>query len=265
MDDPKYKKVAMFKCPVKSQYYEANDLEEASFVVFKSDLIAQRPKSVVISSQAGGILHKINYTLNFDSYTFFYGTLASLVDVIEYTDFRKQPLEDLEDSGNTTWQEDIPSDDLIKFLSNYTSNVNRIFKIDTNDTVIYKCIGQQITDSNNTKNNSVISTFLLVKLTNSTQNLAIDDYIYGDASNGFLERVISLDRIRTVSNGEKLVIQSELVQCISLSEDDLVEQEQDDFEVFKKSDLNCEGGINSKLSLLIVESSNLALNQVCLI
>ena len=41
LDDTKYRNVAFFKCPVVSQFYEENDLEESSssFVVFKSDQI----------------------------------------------------------------------------------------------------------------------------------------------------------------------------------------------------------------------------------
>ena len=92
IDLGKYAHIAVFKCPVVSQYYEANAEEDSSFLVFQSEEITAliRPRSVLYSRQAGGVLHKVNYTLKFDAYTFVYASLASLLDLIKYADFRDQ-------------------------------------------------------------------------------------------------------------------------------------------------------------------------------
>jgi hypothetical protein len=75
---------SIYKCPVKSFYYKDNDEEEASVIVFKSDDITNQiwPNRVLVSSQAGGIVHKINFTVKYDAFTFSYATLASLTDIV---------------------------------------------------------------------------------------------------------------------------------------------------------------------------------------
>ena len=152
------------------------------------------------------------------------------------------------------WKQDTPSDELFEFMRNHTSDSNSIYRI--TNSVVYICVGRPQTNS------SVVSTFVLVELTNSTQSLNINDHIYADQTLGLLERIQSLQRFRVNSSHEKVLIQTELVACGDLGADDGAMLMLDDLHTLNaKSELSCAGGINSNLSMYIVDaSSNATLN-----
>ena len=136
LDSAQFSNIPLFKCPVESQYFETNTEEDASFLVFKSDEISSRirPKTVLYSSQAGTIIHKVNYTLKFDEFTFSYASLASLTDLIKYADFRNHPMQ-LVNATASQWTEDVPLKDLFSFLLNYTAEFN--LTAQNNSTILF--------------------------------------------------------------------------------------------------------------------------------
>ena len=215
--------ISLFKCPVVSLYYEDNNEEDASMIVFNSDKITNdiQPRSILFSKQAGGIIHKINYTFKFDAFTFSYVTLASLTDMVKYADFRNHSVQFQNDSvngssGGVRWTEDIPSDYLFNFLVNYTSDLNHIYNIQ--DASVFKCVGRLQNNTNMITNSTVYSTYIVVALTNTTQNLSVNDYIYGNATLGFLERIVSIDRIQVNATLAKILLHSELVNGYDLND-----------------------------------------------
>jgi hypothetical protein len=243
---------SIYKCPVKSFYYKDNNEEEASVIVFKSDDITNQiwPNRVLVSSQAGGIVHKINFTVKYDAFTFSYATLASLTDLIKYADFRDHPI-DVSNSSDNKWTEDLPSDNLYSFLENNTSPLNHIYNI--NNVSVFKCLGRSKTQNNT----SFYSTYILIESTNLTQDLSEDDFIYGNQTLGFLERTIVTDRIRVGSGEEKLLIQTELVRGDELNNNSMFKF---DANLNNKSELICNGRSNSNSSMFIVDLSTFAYN-----
>jgi hypothetical protein len=243
---------SIYKCPVKSFYYKDNNEEEASVIVFKSDDITNQiwPNRVLVSSQAGGIVHKINFTMKYDAFTFSYATLASLTDIVKYADFRDHPIE-FSNSSDNEWTEDLPSDNLYSFLENYTSPLNHIYNM--NNVSVFKCLGRPQT----LNNTNVYSTYILIESTDLTQTLSENDFIYGNQTFGFLERTIATDQLQVGSGEEKLLIQTELVRGDELNNNSVFNF---DVNLKNKSELICTGRSNSNSSMFIVDLSTFAYN-----
>lgn len=237
--------IKIYKCPIHASEEEIkNDFDPSILIFKKSHFIHETLKQtpVIISNQTDYLAHQVKGLATFNEFSFAYASLASLHDLFDRVHIINQPgYFQLKNSNPNI--EYVPEDELMSKLNIKTnSKDNNVFQL--TDLPVYKCKG---------KNGSI---YLLTKSTsNITINLKVNDVIYSEKSNGFLETIRNIDKIDISSDEHRLIIETKLTDC-SINQDKL-ESKLKNFRLInlEKNDLNCQGGYNSNLSLYLTKNT----------
>lgn len=156
-----------------------------------------KPSSIILSNQAGFIMNQVDTLIEIDKYIFLTSYPISVNQIIEFSDFKNATLDQID----TKFKEQIPTAEMFSLLSNYTRT-----KFQLNSA--FKCVS------------SSNSTIFIVTLANNETNplvfnLDINDLIYSDKSNGFLETVSGFELISSKNYGVKTFIKTAFTNCDS--------------------------------------------------
>lgn len=227
----------IFKCPIITQYEKEID---PSILIHRNTNSGFQIKndSVVLSNQTEYLVHHVKSIKVIDNFTFAYASMASLFDIFDNVQMQNQRADI--SKKNISTKEKIPDDKLMRILES-KKNLNGVFELSTGP--IYKCLG---TNS---------SSYALVKSTNESNNLQINDIIFGKNSHGYLETIKNIDRINVSVDEHRFVIETKLTYCNRIL--DTLENRISNLNLIdlNKTDLNCKGGYNSDSSLYLVENS----------
>ncbi|XP_035693505.1 uncharacterized protein LOC118427704 isoform X2 [Branchiostoma floridae] len=204
---------------------------------------------VIVSGQAGGVMHIVESTAPVGPYAFVLGSAANIEDVVAYSSF-KEEVDPVAIDDETT-EEDVPdavllSDALNGDLPTNSSNVTVI----NSDIPVYKCVGNAYISGTE---DEWVSSFLVFDATD-IEDLSLNDgdILAGSQSNGWLETVTG---VNAALGDEFSFVQTELVRCGEELPDT------NTFAIPTKSeqyipDLHCVGGDNSK-GILVYENKTL--------
>ncbi|XP_078674364.1 uncharacterized protein LOC144912686 [Branchiostoma floridae x Branchiostoma belcheri] len=202
---------------------------------------------VIVSGQAGGVMHVVESTAPVGPFAFVLGSAANIEDVVAYSSF-KEEVDPVAIDDDTT-EEDVPDPVLLSTaisgdLPVNSSNVTVI----NNDVPVYKCVGNAYVSNSG---DEWMSMFLVFKATDFNDLGSEDgDILVGSESNGWLETVTG------VSAGDEFsFVRTDLVRC----GEDLPDE--NSLTIPTKSednipDLHCVGGDNTK-GILVYENATL--------
>ncbi|KAI8494170.1 hypothetical protein Bbelb_279300, partial [Branchiostoma belcheri] len=201
--------------------------------------------NVVISGQAGGIMHRVQDIGLAGAYAFVVGIPAALEEAVAYSDFRQNvELRSIEDSVTV---EDIPDEDLLTSALNGSLAVNVTVKNIPEGVAVYKCVGNVY--NTNEEDDEWKSEFLVM---NSSQysELRVGDFIASTETSGWMETVQDVTESPTL-----LFVTTTLARC----GDDVPSKPRLSVfnttqEVYLGPDTSCIGGDNNP-ALLIYNTS----------
>ncbi|XP_066292911.1 uncharacterized protein [Branchiostoma lanceolatum] len=223
-------------------------------VVFPSDfgesatlLVAPNPTGfevgdVVVSGQAGGIMHKVDSIIPHGPYAFVIASAANLEDVIPYMSFRGSvdavPIED------EATVEHIPDESLLFSALNEDLQGYGTFHTVEEDIDVYKCTGEKYISS---LGKEWTSTFFVMKRSDfDAFSVSEEDVIVGNNSMGWLETITDIS-----SSGPFSYVETKLVNCAEMLPDgNRLMLASSSESVSKTPDLHCEGGDN-KAGLMV--------------
>ncbi|XP_019639952.1 PREDICTED: uncharacterized protein LOC109481804 [Branchiostoma belcheri] len=202
--------------------------------------------NVIISGQAGGIMHRVQDIGLAGAYAFVVGIPAALEEAVAYSDFRQNvELRSIEDSVTV---EDIPDEDLLTSALNGSLAVNVTIKNIPEGVAVYKCVGN--VHNTNEEDDEWKSEFLVM---NSSQysELRVGDFIASTETSGWMETVQDVTESPTL-----LFVTTTLARCGDdvprkprLSTFNTTE------EVYLGPDTSCIGGDNNP-ALLIYDNTS---------
>lgn len=242
--------VKIFKCPIHAiaEYKEHID---PNILIFKSEQATESLKTthVIVANQTDYLTHNVKAFTTFDEFTFAYATMATLEDLFDHIEIHNQPgyFEQMKYSN----LEYIPDDELIHSLRNESIyNPDRNI-IELRNKHIHKCMGGGSGGKDD-------SNYLLLKSSNITANLKVDDIVFSDRSDGFLETIKKIDQIDVTSNEQRLLIETELTDCSNLINQDLIEKKSENLHLInlENNELNCKGGFSSNSSLYVIKPNS---------
>ncbi|KAI8514658.1 hypothetical protein Bbelb_072490 [Branchiostoma belcheri] len=160
---------------------------------------------VIVSGQAGGVMHVVESTAPVGPFAFVLGSAANIEDVVAYSSF-KEEVDPVAIDDDTT-EEDVPDPVLLSTaisgdLPINSSNVTVI----NNDVPVYKCVGNGYVSNSG---DEWISMFLVFKATDFNDLGSEDgDILVGSESNGWLETVTGVS-----AGAEFSFVRTDLVRC----------------------------------------------------
>jgi len=242
--------VKIFKCPIHAidEYKEHID---PNILIFKSEQATESLKTthVIVANQTDYLTHNVKAFTTFDEFTFAYATMATLEDLFDHIEIHNQP--GYFEQKKYSNLEHIPGDDLINSLRNESIyNPDRNI-IELRNKHIHKCMGGGSGGKDD-------SNYLLLKSSNITANLKVDDIVFSDKSDGFLETIKQIDQIDVESNEQRLIIETELTDCSNLINQDLIEKKSENLHLInlENNELNCKGGFGSNSSLYVIKPNS---------
>ncbi len=241
--------IKIFKCPIHAieQYKEHID---PSILIFKNQQATQSLKTthVIVANQTDYLTHNVKAFTTFNDFTFAYAIMATLEDLFDHIEIHNQA--GYFEQKKYSNLEYIPDDEIINDLRNKSENNNKQI-IELKNKHIYKCMGSSGSDKDN-------SIYLLLKSSNITANLKVNDIVFSDKSDGFLETIKQIDQIDVASNEHRLLIETELTDCSKSVNQDLIEKKIENLHLFKleNNELNCKGGFSSNSSLYVIKPSS---------
>jgi len=241
--------IKIFKCPIHAieQYKEHID---PSILIFKNQQATQSLKTthVIVANQTDYLTHNVKAFTIFNDFTFAYAIMATLEDLFDHIEIHNQA--GYFEQKKYSNLEYIPDDEIINDLRNKSENNNKQI-IELKNKHIYKCMGSSGSDKDN-------SIYLLLKSSNITANLKVNDIVFSDKSDGFLETIKQIDQIDVASNEHRLLIETELTDCSKSVNQDLIEKKIENLHLFKleNNELNCKGGFSSNSSLYVIKPSS---------
>ena len=139
---------------------------------------------IVISAQSEGIMHKIDHVIALDGLTYFSGSRAELLDIIETADFHATvPLEDL--MHILTQEQKIDANLLDQFMQSNGDISEPVFLLD-NSLPIMKCAGHVYESSDGVLG---YSHFVVLPKSGLPEGLVLGSVIFANDTNGYLETV----------------------------------------------------------------------------
>ncbi|KAI8506513.1 hypothetical protein Bbelb_159400, partial [Branchiostoma belcheri] len=223
----------LYRCPVRLSSRGAN------MFVNEGDLDIQFDQ-VLSSPQANGVLHKVERVTKTDSYTVMVAHPAALEDMLDYSDFSQEV--QLEAAVDMRRNEGAPElSEVERVLKGNGTLDGSTVHIITEDTAVYKCIGDRAT------NKGVGRYHLLMR--DTPNHLSVGDVIVSNHSNGILEQVI---RQKTTPYG--VFIQTELQDCFTTFNSNFSEELKTTDGESLPASLPCPGGPDGTDGLLVVES-----------
>ncbi len=185
-------------------------------------------------------MHEIKHSAKLNEYTFAYGSMASITEIFTSLKIKQhsgQFVNSFKDFKKT--YEEIPTDQLMNDLKSKTPR-DRVFEI--NSSPVYKCLG------------NIDLSYVLMKATIETNMLQVNDTIYSEKSDGYLETINSIRKIVVSDNEQRLVIETQMTNCGSILE--TLETKIRNIKLINlhTTELNCEGGEKSDLSLYVTEN-----------
>ncbi|XP_013397908.1 uncharacterized protein LOC106164513 isoform X4 [Lingula anatina] len=172
-----------------------------------------RPNDVVISKQAGGMMHKISHSASLGTYGVFLGKIAELDDVFEQVKI-SEPSQETEEIERPESQESVPDSNLIKTLTSRNGLVSgntTVVKLKGRSKV-WKCAGHVYQGENETSH----VTFYLVIPRRESDHINVDDVLVGSSSGGFLEKVTEI--VSIPSPWRTKFVHTELLLCGNLED-----------------------------------------------
>jgi hypothetical protein len=238
--------IKIYKCPIDgSEINEIKNDIDPSILIFKSrhftnETLEKTP--VIVANQTNYLAHHVKGLISFNEFSFAYASMASLHHLFDVVHIVKQP--GYFQNKNNPNREYVPDDEImVKLNAKFTSRIQtNVFQID-NKTPVYKCKGI---------NGSM---YLLVKSSNITMNLKVNDVIFSEKSDGFLETIRAINRVDVTSNDHRLIIETKLTDCTF--EQNMLESSLKYLRLIslERNDLNCQGGYNSNLSLYLTKNT----------
>lgn len=232
--------IKIYKCPIYATQQIENDIDP-SILVFKSKHATQSLEKtpIILADQTNHIIHHVKKFATFNQFTFAYASMASLHNLFDKVHIINEPGQ-FDEKTNSKNLEHIPDERVIIKLKTKTAKDN-VFEL--KNVPVYKCLG---------KNNS---NYLFVKYSSVTANLIVNDVIYSEKSDGFLETIRSIDQIDVANDEQRLIIETTLTDC-SANQDSL-ENRIANLRLIsiEKNDLNCLGGFKSNSSLYLTKSN----------
>ncbi|CAH1248932.1 Hypp8484 [Branchiostoma lanceolatum] len=172
----------LYACPVSLE----DDYGDSAALFIAPYPTSFQDSDVIVSGQAGGVMHIVESIAPVGPYAFVLGNAANIEDVVAYSSFKEEV--DPVAMDDETTEEDIPDPVLLSDAINgdlpiQASNVTVV----NNDVPVYKCVGNAYISSSE---DEWVSTFLVFKAADFN-NLASDegDILAGTESNGWLETV----------------------------------------------------------------------------
>ncbi|XP_019633570.1 PREDICTED: uncharacterized protein LOC109476998 [Branchiostoma belcheri] len=202
---------------------------------------------VIVSGQAGGVMHVVESTAPVGPFAFVLGSAANIEDVVAYSSF-KEEVDPVAIDDDTT-EEDVPDPVLLSTAISGDLPVNSSNVTVINNVVpVYKCVGNGYVSNSG---DEWVSMFLVFKATDFNDLGSEDgDILVGSESNGWLETVTGVN-----AGDEFSFVRTDLVRC----GEDLPDG--NSLTIPTKSednipDLHCVGGDNSK-GILVYENATL--------
>jgi len=169
--------IKIFKCPIHAieQYKEHID---PSILIFKNQQATQSLKTthVIVANQTDYLTHNVKAFTIFNDFTFAYAIMATLEDLFDHIEIHNQA--GYFEQKKYSNLEYIPDDEIINDLRNKSENNNKQI-IELKNKHIYKCMGSSGSDKDN-------SIYLLLKSSNITANLKVNDIVFSDKENNEL-------------------------------------------------------------------------------
>ncbi len=221
----------VFKCPIASLPTTQSEIDP-SILIYRNHYVknlSNKENPIFLSNKNANLMHRVKATRKINNFTFAYASMASLNELFDELKLPKQRASFIKE---TLFDEKIPSDLLIQDLNN-----NRAFKVNN----IYKCSGK--------------NDFFLVKASKETESLRINDKIYNDKSNGYLETITSIDRLDIENDQKRILIETELTDCSRLVDSFESRINNLDLINMKNIDLSCKNSFNSKKSIYVLEEN----------
>jgi len=231
--------IKIFKCPILA-IEEIKDDIDPSILIFKSKNATKsfEKTPVIVANQTDYLAHHVKAFTVFNQFTFAYASMASLHVLFDRVHIVNQP--GYFEPKNSPEKEYLPEDELMDSLNRTKTVHDNVFNL--KNIPVYKCTGQ---------NGSI---YLLVKSTNITTQLKVNDVVYSEKSDGFLETIQNVDQIEVENNEHRLMIETKLTDC-SLGQETLESRIKNLHLInLERNDLNCKGGFNANLSLYVTKN-----------
>ncbi|XP_072043066.1 uncharacterized protein [Amphiura filiformis] len=159
---------------------------------------------IVVSGQAGGIMHRIGFLSNQDHHTLIMGRQVDITEVIDYADFN-QPVQ-LHRAREFPVLDDQPRDNFITDILNDGISGSDVHGIPP-DTTPYRCLGLEYANTEVSKDRFV-STFIFLPSNVTTQGYMLGDILVSNTNSLNVEEVIEV-----VPETEAVYLHTNLFKC----------------------------------------------------